>query len=361
MNYIKHLTKYFIPGKHNQYKPHFFRLAPVLVTASTIAFLFFIALSLNTLVIRSGSSQLGAVVSSVLVDLTNTDRTVNKLQGLTVSPVLQQAAQLKANDMAAKGYFAHNSPEGLTPWHWFEEAGYNFSFAGENLAVYFSDSAELEHAWMNSPLHRANILNSYFTEIGIATAKGTYQGRETVYVVQEFGRPSRRVASAAVKNAAVVPVENVSAPTMTNKIAQAEIKKEIPVVKGAAAETKPLRVVSKEDTFIAVRGAGESVSADEEAASTTTAITENPIFGTVAFAGTSVPTLLKVAASPWTSLRTVYSFLALFIVFALILMIGIEVKRQHPLHIAYGVSLLVLMGVLLFSWQGFFFGKLIVI
>jgi uncharacterized protein YkwD len=348
MEYLKHFTEYFIPGKHNQYKPHFFRAGAVLATAGVIAFLFIAAVALNTLVIRSGSSQLGAVVSSTLVELANIDRESGKLQGLVVSPILQKAAQMKADDMAAKGYFAHNSPEGFTPWHWFEEAGYDFSFAGENLAVYFSDSAELEKAWMNSPLHRANILGSSFTEIGIATAKGVYRGKETVYVVQEFGRPSRRIASAVVKNTAVTPVEKVSVPT-TNRIAL------VPAVKGAATETKPLKVLAKEDTFIAVE------EAEEEGTNTPTELAGNTVFGTAAFAGTSAPTLLKIAASPWTILRAAYSFLAVFITFALMLMIGIEIKRQHPLHIAYGVSLLLFMGALLFSWQGFFFGKLLVL
>lgn len=356
MRYLKHLAKYFIPGKHNQYKPHFFRAEAVLATAGVIALLFLAAVSLNSLVIRNMSSQLGAIVSSTLVELANADRAGNNLSGLTINPVLQKAAQMKADDMAAKGYFAHNSPEGVTPWHWFKEAGYNFSFAGENLAVYFSDSAELERAWMNSPLHRANILGSSFTEIGIATAKGVYQGRETVYVVQEFGRPSRRIASTAAK-ANVVTVESISVPTTTGTLAQKETKKEAPAVKGVATETKPPKILVKNDTFIAV----ENIEKMEGETSTPDSLAKNPIFGTTAFAETSAPTLLKVAASPRTFLRTAYSILAWFIALALLCMIGIEIKRQHPLHIAYGVSLLVFMGMLFFSWQGFFFGKLLVL
>ncbi|MBI2120355.1 MAG: hypothetical protein HYT94_01890 [Parcubacteria group bacterium] len=348
MQYLKHLKKYFIPGKHNEYKPHFFRLGSVLVVASVIAFLFLAAFSLNSLVIRSGSSQLGAVVTGTLVELANADRESNNLQGLTISPVLQKAAQLKADDMAAKSYFAHDSPEGLSPWHWFEQAGYVFSFAGENLAVYFSDSAELEKAWMNSPLHRANILNSYFTEIGIATAKGVYQGRETVYVVQEFGRPKARVASAVAAAQEIAQVPTVSVPTTTNKLAL----KESPKVKGATAETEPFEVVAKEDTFIAVKSTG-TIAEDETA-------TNSPVVvGTADEARTSP--LLKAAASPWTLLRKAYAGIALFIVFALLLLISVEIKRQHPLHIFYAVALLVLMGVLLYSWQGFFFGKLLVL
>jgi uncharacterized protein YkwD len=357
MKYVKHFAKYFIPGKHNQYKPHFFRLAPVLVTASVITLLFLTAVALDSLVIRSGSSLISAVVSSTLVELTNVDRESNNLHGLAVSPILQQAAQMKANDMAAKSYFSHDSPEGLTPWHWFEAAGYSFSFAGENLAVYFSDSAQLERAWMNSPLHRANILNSYFTEIGIATAKGVYQGRETVYVVQEFGRPSKRIASAVVKKADIFPVENVTVPTTTGKLALKETKKESPAVKGAATEVKPLEILNKTDTFIAVKNGKET----EGGTSTLAAGEESMPLGEVALAGTSAPAILKIAASPWTLLRTVYSILAVFIVLALLLMIGIEIKRQHPLHIFYGVALLALMAMLLYSWQGYLFGKLLVL
>ncbi len=343
MNMRYHIKKYFIPGKHNEYKPHFFRLAPVLVTASVIAFLFVIAAALNAIVIRSGSSELAAVVSSTLVDLANADRKDSNLSGLAVSSVLERAAQLKANDMAAKGYFAHNSPEGVTPWHWFEEAGYNFSFAGENLAVYFSDSAELERAWMNSPLHRANILNSSFTEIGIATAKGVYQGRETVYVVQEFGRPKRGTASLAHTGAAAL--KNISAPAATaaSKVAIAETKDAHARVKGVTAEKEPLTVVSKEDTFIAVQnGAFEPEEKEGESVAQT-------------------PTLLKAAASPWTLLRMAYGVIAACIVLALLLMVGVEIKRQHPRHIAYGVLLLVFMAVLLYAWKEVFFGEVAVI
>ena len=70
--------------------------------------------------------------------------------------------------MAQKGYFAHVSPEGLTPWYWLGEVGYTFSHAGENLAVNFAEPEEVVDAWMNSLAHRTNILNGNFQEIGIA-------------------------------------------------------------------------------------------------------------------------------------------------------------------------------------------------
>ena len=110
---------------------------------------------LQQVAIRTGQSA--AVISAVLVDLVNGDRAGNGEEGaLTINPTLVAAAQAKANDMAAKGYFAHIAPDGKDSWYWFAQQDYTFDYAGENLAVDFSDSGDVERAWMNSPTHRAN-------------------------------------------------------------------------------------------------------------------------------------------------------------------------------------------------------------
>lgn len=149
--------------------------------------------------------SLAAVVASVLVELTNNDRTSSGLGTLAVSPVLTAVAEAKAADMAEKGYFAHVSPEGLTPWHWFKQEGYQFAYAGENLAIDFSESPDVVRAWMQSPTHRANILGTRFTEIGIAVRQGMYQGRPTTFVVQVFGTPAPAALAAARIPPAVPP------------------------------------------------------------------------------------------------------------------------------------------------------------
>ena len=135
--------------------------------------------------------SLSAIYASVLVNLTNKDRARENISELKVSPILEKAAQMKADDMASKGYFAHNTPEGLTPWYWFALAGYKYEFAGENLAVNFKESEDVQTAWMNSRGHFLNIMNPKYTEIGIATSTGIYKGREAVFVVQMFGKPSQ--------------------------------------------------------------------------------------------------------------------------------------------------------------------------
>jgi uncharacterized protein YkwD len=133
--------------------------------------------------------SLSAIYVSVLVNLTNQNRANANISELTVSPILEKAAQMKADDMASKSYFAHNTPEGKTPWYWFDQAGYKYIYAGENLAVNFVNSEDVETAWMNSPGHFLNIMNPKFTEIGIATSTGIYKGRQAIFVVQLFGAP----------------------------------------------------------------------------------------------------------------------------------------------------------------------------
>lgn len=130
------------------------------------------------------------VLPSALVGLSNSQREDAKLPLLEISPKLQKAAQLKANDMAKRGYFSHYTPEGNPPWYWLDQVEYDYRSAGENLAVNFTESTDVDKAWMNSPKHRENILNKKYTEVGIATAKGLYKGEEATFVVQFFGKPT---------------------------------------------------------------------------------------------------------------------------------------------------------------------------
>jgi len=134
-------------------------------------------------------SQFATVLSSELVLGTNDYRAINNESSLAVSPLLMSAAQMKADDMASKGYFSHVAPNGDLPWVWFNKIGYNYNYAGENLAVDFTESSDVTTAWINSAKHRANLLNTNFTEIGIGIATGTYEGHSTTFVVQFFGKP----------------------------------------------------------------------------------------------------------------------------------------------------------------------------
>ena len=128
---------------------------------------------------------------------TNKYRQDNSLKALTIDDLLTQAAQKKVNDMFANQYFEHVSPSGVTPSELVLSVGYNYKVTGENLALGdFKSEKDLVDAWMASPGHRANILNTDYTEIGIATGLGEYPDRGTTWlVVQEFGKPAPNCTS----------------------------------------------------------------------------------------------------------------------------------------------------------------------
>ncbi len=151
---------------------------------------------LNLLARQSGHGFLAAVLQSEILSLTNAERAQNNVRLLAENPLLDASAQAKAADMAAKGYFAHKSPDGTTPWEWIKEAGYDYQYAGDNLAVRFVDSKDVMVAWMASPTHRANVVKGIYTEIGIGIAQGTYKGEPATFVVQHFGKSFARVAQA---------------------------------------------------------------------------------------------------------------------------------------------------------------------
>jgi len=135
------------------------------------------------------------IATSTIISLTNKDRETLGLKTLINNPTLEKAAQLKAEDMAKNGYFAHTSPEGKNPWYWFKKVGYLFSYAGENLAVKFSTAEDVERGWMNSPTHKANIVNKNYSEVGIGIAYGTYKGEQTIFVVQLFGTSVSKIVA----------------------------------------------------------------------------------------------------------------------------------------------------------------------
>jgi uncharacterized protein YkwD len=121
---------------------------------------------------------------------TNAQRRLNNNLALHENAKLDQAAELKLNDMFKQQYFEHISPQGTGPSDLAKQTGYQYIVIGENLALgNFQDDHALVDAWMNSPGHRANILNARFQEIGVAVGQGTFEGQRTWLAVQEFGTP----------------------------------------------------------------------------------------------------------------------------------------------------------------------------
>jgi hypothetical protein len=163
--------------------------------ASTLAIL----LSVAIVSIPLSFAWASPISRSAVVKLTNNERVKVGASALKTNYNLTVAAQNKADDMLKNSYFEHYH-NGKSPWDWMHEAGYNFSSAGENLAIDFDDAETLVTAWMNSPTHRQNLMNPNFSEIGVGIAQGTFGDHQTTIVVQMFGKPVANINLTNVNN-----------------------------------------------------------------------------------------------------------------------------------------------------------------
>ncbi len=164
---------------------------PVLETkflASLLVLIFVLkALTMPLLFFASKTPFFAEITKFEIVKLTNLKRSLLGLAPLKENELLEKAAYLKAKDMVEKKYFAHRSPEGISPWYWFRKVGYDYQFAGENLAIGFLDSEEVINAWYQSLSHRENLLNPNYREMGVAVVTEKIGDTTTTLVVQLFG------------------------------------------------------------------------------------------------------------------------------------------------------------------------------
>lgn len=139
------------------------------------------------------SVSASSITETNILNLTNNERAKYGAASLSWNYKLATAARSKAQDMIDKDYFSHTSPDGRTPWSFITAAGYNYIYAGENLAMNFTSAEDVMSAWMASGSHRDNILSGNFKELGVGVVTGEYQGYTTTVVVQMFGAQATTV------------------------------------------------------------------------------------------------------------------------------------------------------------------------
>jgi uncharacterized protein YkwD len=222
------IKKWLIAGRHNNYHPHLLRpLGLSLVVA--------LLLGVNILqnVTAAHHFQVLGVATNInasdVISITNQQRANNGLAALSYNSRLTQAAQNKAADMFAKNYWAHYAPDGTSPWSFITAAGYSYTTAGENLAKDFDTSSGVVTGWMNSPGHRANILNSSFVDTGVAVMNGTLQGSPTTLVVAFYAAPK----------AAAAPVPAPTHTTSTTRTSTAPKATAAPTTTTTSAQPAP--------------------------------------------------------------------------------------------------------------------------
>ncbi|MCG8482455.1 MAG: CAP domain-containing protein [Clostridia bacterium] len=121
-----------------------------------------------------------------VIDLVNQERAKAGLSPLKENTELANVAEVKAEDMRDNNYFSHTSPVYGSPFDMMKQFGIKYSYAGENIAKGQRSPEQVMNGWMNSEGHRANILNSNFTEIGVGYVTDSNGG---TYWVQMFIRP----------------------------------------------------------------------------------------------------------------------------------------------------------------------------
>lgn len=382
----KQLRDFFIPHEGNDFAPHSLQKMAITGMAALVMLSFTFA-NVQSILWITSDWMISTVLPAVVVDLTNNERSGAALSSLQRNTTLDEAARLKAQHMAENEYFAHHSPDGVSPWYWFAVTDYSFVHAGENLAIHFTDSGEVVDAWMDSPTHRANIMNGSYTEIGVGTAEGTYDGFNTVYVVQLFGTPAAQptVAGTETPNVSEAPeVIESSGPeevdtetTATLALVERETNLSADTTESEAIaenNTQETGVLAEE---VAVSESVEMVPAEPVAQPATSAIpntfeasemevTDNGVAlfsdhvssSTGAVPATTIPDTPEMAneapffyellTQPHLVLQMLYVSIGMFVFAALMLSVVIELKRQRPLQIAYSFALLLLMSGLFY-------------
>lgn len=155
-------------------------------------------------------------ISGLLAD-TNASRSANGVAALSLNEKLDAAAQANADDMAARDYWSHNTPEGNPPWIWVTAQGYAYQKLGQNLATGFSDEQSTIDGWMNSPPHRENLLDPSFTEVGFGfancpnyTAAG---GGPMTIIVAFYGEPQVLAAATSAPTQPAASTPTAAEPT----------------------------------------------------------------------------------------------------------------------------------------------------
>lgn len=191
---ISFLSHFFIPRESNNFRSKLLHHNILLLFIGLI-----IASSFALEIIKVNFPTVLGIQTNITADqllsLTNEKRKEFGLPPLALNEQLSNAATLKAQDMFEKDYWAHNSPDGKTPWVFIKQTGYSYAYAGENLAKGFTSAEDAVNAWMASEKHRDNMLFKNYSEVGFSVATGKLDGQDTILIVQEFGDPiSRTIA-----------------------------------------------------------------------------------------------------------------------------------------------------------------------
>ncbi len=352
VSFWEKITNFFVPEKNNNYLPRALDAKYLFWYGFAI---FFLKITILALIIFLPNTILFSdITSSQLLNLINKVRQGENLPPLTLNQQLNKAAELKANDMVANNYFDHISPSGITPWHWFKKAGYQYIYAGENLAMDFWESESVFNAWMNSPTHRANILNPNFKEVGLAVVNGQIQNHQATLAVLDFGtqikNEQKKIASSKSISTPsnLTPPASTPAPILTSSLSPTKINN--------SPSLSPLSLPSPEVNTLQPSPSGsltppvlaENIQKPElSPALTPSANYPNSDFST--FKENPAPKVLGVFVTRAEEMaKCFYLYFLLFLLAALGVNIFVKIKIQHWQTIIATLGLILICGAFIF-------------
>lgn len=198
MKILFKIKNWFLPTKENNFQPSV--LSDRAISIFILLFLLVKVIFSFNLILVKQSSLFADISAQRIIFLTNEVRQQYNLSLVQEDPLLNKAAQNKAEDMFKNKYFSHYSPAGISPWYWMDKSGYDYYYAGENLAMNFLDTEEVIKGWLNSPSHKENLLNKDYKDMGIAVVSGDFndEGINRILVVQLFGSKAKPIVPVAM-------------------------------------------------------------------------------------------------------------------------------------------------------------------
>jgi len=340
----------FVPSEENCFLPSVLKSKYLFWYGAGLLTLKIALISL--VLILPSTSFFSAITTDRLITLINQERQARNLSTLALNVGLNSVADLKVNDMLMQNYFDHTSPQGVTPWYWFKRIGYNYAFAGENLAMGFTDTETVFQAWMDSPTHRDNILNPNFQEMGLAVKSGQIQAHADTLAVLVFGKQQ---ATATKTQIAQTPVKT-NTPTPAPRGEQNELygatPKKTPVI--SAAPSVELR--NMPSPSIAPPGTiSPTPSASPEQIELKTILGEQPQNPSADQSGAApdrigyAPRVLGAFASKSDEIfKSLYLYFTLFLAIALGVNIFVKIRIQYWPTIVATTLIILLSSALVF-------------
>jgi hypothetical protein len=358
---------YFIPNRKNCHKPKILHTKSLVTIAFVMIMLKLMILS-YVFFINPFKAWMSEVMTDRVLELINKERTEENVPSLAINPILSQSALNKANDMLAKNYFDHFSPDGKKPWDFIDRNQYEYLFVGENLAMNFTSAESVNTALMNSPSHKKNIMNSRYNEVGLAIVSGEINGEKTNILVEMFASKSQTDLASA-KNSGKSSVKIASQPkAKTNNV---QTTPAVDVTKSAAVKTNQAKpdVVAAPEIKTEVAGVSKQFTSDKtventpnlveeftsHAGSTETEVSPNNALNTPGnFQLIKMPNSdnshIVFVSSIFNSMNYIFVAVLILMIMSLIVNILVKFRIQHKPVILQTLLLLLLISGLVY-WK----------